>query len=314
MSCKFSEEPKELSLVQTISMPGVKGRIDHLVYDAAGQRIFLCALGNGSVEILDAKNGTVLASIKNLQSPQGIIFVADTKKLVVACGGDGFVRVFDSEKYSLLDSVFVGNDADNMRFDSIQQNIYVASDNGISIVSLSNLKILKLIEMEGHPESFQIDRVTRRMFVNIPDAKEVEVIDMKSNVVFEKWGLTDVKENFPMAVDEKNHRIFVACRHPAEVIVMDDESGAVLSATGCSGDADDLFYDPALKKLFISCGQGFLDVFGEKDQNQFSQEQHVSTRFLARTGLYVASEKKFFLALPASLTEGAELRTYAVTQ
>jgi DNA-binding beta-propeller fold protein YncE len=312
MACKIAEEKPTIKLDQTVAMPNVKGRIDHLVFDAVGQRIFLCALGNGSLEIIDVKNGTVLQSIKNLSSPQGILFIPDKKKIIVACGGDGFVRVFDSEKYSRLDSVYVGNDADNMRFDSLQQKIYVASDNGMTILNLSDLKILKNVELEGHPESFQIDRITRRMFVNVPDAKEVEVIDMKSNIVSEKWGLMDAKENFPMSVDETNHRVFIACRHPSKIIVMDDQTGNVITAVGCSGDADDLFYDVATKQIFISCGEGFIDVFKEKETNVFSQTDHLSTRFLARTGLFVSSEKKFFLAVPATLAESAELRSYTL--
>jgi DNA-binding beta-propeller fold protein YncE len=309
---KFSEEKQVLKPGDTISLPGVKGRIDHLQFDAAGQRVFICALGNGSVEVIDLNKKTVAGSIRNLQSPQGIIFVPEKKKLFVACGGDGFVRVFDSEKLTLLDSVYIGNDADNMRLDSLQQRIYVASDNGMTIIGLNDLKIIKNIDLEGHPESFQIDRVTRRMFVNVPDAHEIEVIDMKSNIVSERWSLVDAKENFPMAVDEKQHRLFVACRQPAKIIVMDDQTGNVLSAVGCSGDADDLFYDAATQQILISCGQGFIDVFNDKGQNTFTQTAHVASRLLARTSFYVPAEKKFFLALPADLAYGAELRTYTL--
>jgi DNA-binding beta-propeller fold protein YncE len=312
LSCKFSEQKPVLKAEQTIPMPGVKGRIDHMQFDAAGQRIFICALGNGSVEILDLKKNNVASSIKNLQSPQGILFFPQLKKIFVACGGDGFVRVFDSEKFNEVDSVYVGNDVDNMRFDSLQQKIYVASDVGMTILNLADLKILKLIELDGHPESFQIDRVTRRMFVNVPDANEVEVIDLKSNIVSERWTLNDSKDNFPMAVDEKEHRLFIACRHPAKIIVMDDQTGNVLSAVGCSSDADDLFYDAGTKQILVSCGEGFIDVFNDKGQNSFAQAGHVSSRFMARTSFYVSSEKKFFLAVPAGLVDAAELRIYTL--
>jgi DNA-binding beta-propeller fold protein YncE len=312
LSCKFSEQKSVLKAGQTIPTPNVKGRIDHLQFDATGQRLFVCALGNGSVEIIDLKKNAVAASIKNLQSPQGILFLPQEKKLIVSCGGDGFVRVFNSDNYNFLDSLYVGNDADNMRFDSLQQKIYVASDNGMTIIGLKEWKILKLIEMDGHPESFQIDKITRRMFVNVPDANEIEVIDLKSNIVSERWSLTDGKDNFPMVIDEKEHRLFIACRHPAKIIVMDDQAGTVLSAVGCSGDADDIFYDADTKQILLSCGDGFVDVFKDKGQNAFTQIDHVGSRALARTSFYVPAEKKFFLAVPAGLIDAAEVRTYTL--
>lgn len=312
LSFKFSETKSVLKAEQTIPMPNVKGRIDHLQFDAQGQRLFVCALGNGSLEVIDLKKNAVAASIKNLKSPQGILFLPQVKRIIVSCGGDGFVRAFDSENYNQVDSIYIGNDADNMRFDSLTQKIYVASDNGMTIVGLKEWKILKNIDLDGHPESFQIDRVTRRMFVNVPDANEVEVIDLSHNIVSERWSLMDSKDNFPMAVDEQQHRIFIACRHPAKIVVMDSQTGNTLSAVGCSGDADDIFYDANTKRLLLSCGEGFVDVFNEKGQNTFTQIDHVSSRVLARTSFFVPSEKKFFLAVPSDLVNGAEVRTFTL--
>jgi DNA-binding beta-propeller fold protein YncE len=314
LSFRYVETKTLLKKEQTIDMPGVNGRIDHMQYDVAGQKLFVCALGNSSVEIADTKQNKITGEIKNLQSPQGIVFIPELKKIFVACGGDGYVHVFNSENYRRLDSVYVGNDADNVRYDSISKRIYVGSDNGMTIINLSDLKIFKTIELEGHPESFQIDYLQRKMFVNVPDANEIEVINLKNNVVTERWSLMDSKENFPMVVDENAHRVFVACRHPSKIVVMDSQTGSLLSAVGCAGDADDLFYDQVSKQLIVSCGEGYVDVFNEKADNIFSQADHVNSRIMARTSFYVPSEKKFFLAVPAGLIEGAEIRTYTLLQ
>ncbi|HET6992457.1 MAG TPA: YncE family protein, partial [Bacteroidia bacterium] len=300
-----------LKFVQSIPLPGVKGRIDHMAYDVSGQRIFICALGNGSVEIVDLKSGKVIHSINHLAEPQGIVFDSAGKRIFVACGDDGYLRVFNTDNYLQTDSIKIGSDADNVRYD-LQHTIYVAYDGGMAVVDATRMKVLINIELDGHPESFQMNHATGKMFVNVPDAYEIQMIDLKKNVASEKWVVTDARDNFPMALDNQNHRLFIACRHPSRILVMDQNSGRVITAMECSEDADDIYYDADAKELIASCGQGYIDFFKAKNDSMFTSLPRMSSRFEARTSLYNSGEKKYFLAVPAMPGKEAELRVYTL--
>ncbi len=299
-----------LQLSRTIPLSGVKGRIDHMAYDAVGQRLFINALVNGTLEIVDLKTNKVIHSIANLAEPQGIVFIPEKKQIIVSCGNDGTLKIFDSENYSQIISISVGSDADNVRYDSIFQEIIVGYDGGMAIVNGKDYKISANIELDGHPESFQIDHAAGKIFVNVPDAYEVEVIDRAKKEVISKWNLTDAKANFPMELDVTNHRIFIGARRPSEIIQLDELSGKVISKFNCSGDADDLFYDPNSKLVFVSCGAGYVEIFKEENPTVFSAASGVSSRLGSRTSLLIANERKYFLAVPAIPGKDAELRIY----
>ncbi len=303
-----------LNLSQTIPLAGVKGRIDHMAYDAVGQRIFICALGNGSVEIVDLKTNKVIHSIKNLAEPQGIVYDSIGKRIFVSSGNDGMLRVYNSENYARTDSLKIGSDADNVRYDYLTKRIYVAYDGGMAVVNADGLKMISNIELDGHPESFQMDQTTKKMYVNVPDAEEIEVINLTRNIVWEKWVMNDAKDNFPMALDEKTHHVFVACRHPSKILVMDDNSGRIVTVMECSDDADDIFYDSNSRQLIVSCGQGFIDIYKGQNDSLFHRQPRISTRLLARTSYYNSRDRKYFLAVPQMLPgNDAELRTYHLT-
>ena len=310
--CSVSENKFIFTLEKTIALPCVKGRIDHLAYDDKRQLVFICALGNNSVEVVDMQQGKVIHSIKNLSEPQGIAFIQGTKNLFVACGGNGDCKIFDST-YKEIKSIKLSSDADNVRYDNTEQKIYVGyDDGGMAVIDANSFILLSDIELDGHPESFQIDETQNKIFVNVPDKLEIEVIDLQTSVVQSKWKLTDVKSNFPMAVDETNHRLFIACRNPSKVLVMNSKSGKTITTFNCSGDADDVFYNEKFNQIFISCGEGNIDVFQEKDSVNFILLVQMATRSGARTSLFVPELKKIFLAVPATIGQEAELRIYKI--
>src|SRR3954449_10058550 len=119
-----------LRLEKTIDLPEVQGRIDHLSVDVKGQRLFVSALGNNTVEIIDLTAGKRLKTISGLQEPQGVLYVPATDRLYVANGKDGSVRIFDGTSYAPLKTLDYGNDADNLRYDSGHERIFVGYASG----------------------------------------------------------------------------------------------------------------------------------------------------------------------------------------
>jgi DNA-binding beta-propeller fold protein YncE len=285
----------------------VEGRIDHLVYDAKAGRLAVAALGNNSVEVIDLKEGKVIHSIKGLPESQGIQYVDG--QIVVASGGDGRCRFYDGESFKLLKTVDCGADADNVRYDAAAKRVYVGCD-ALAVVDPAKGSKEADIPLDAHAESFQLETKGPRIFVNVPRSKHVAVVDREKRAVIAKWTLS-AGANYPMALDEAGRRLFVGCRQPSKLLVFDTESGKEIAAVECAGDADDVFYDAASKRVFVSGGAGFLDTFDASEAKPKRIGQ-VKTAAGARTCLYVADLGKLFLAVPRRDGQASELRVYSM--
>src|SRR5439155_4757530 len=190
-----------LKLVQTIPIPGVEGRIDHLSVDIKGQKLFIAALGNNTVEIVDLAQGKRTHSITGLQEPQGIVYVPELDQIVVANGKDGTVRIFDAKSFAMISSLKLGDDADNVRYDSGMGRIIVGySDGALAFIDLKTHKVTGTTKLSGHPESFQLEKSRPRIYVNVPDAGHVAVIDGGKQTMITTWPVGQFRSNFPMAL------------------------------------------------------------------------------------------------------------------
>ena len=308
MSSASAQEP--LTLTTSIELPRVEGRIDHLAFDAVGQRLFVAALGNNTVEVLDVKAGKHLKSLPGFREPQGIAVVPDARLAAIANGqGDGVQFVGDD--YRMAQSVRLGDDSDSVRYDAGAKRVYVGFGSGaIAAVSPGDAKVLGEAKLAGHPESFQLERSGARIFVNVPNAGHIAVIDRGSMRVIATWPVTTAKANFPMALDEANHRLIIGCRRPAKALVYDTTSGKEISAFDIVGDTDDLFYDAARKRLYVSGGEGFIDAFQSDDANHFTRLARLPTAAGARTSLFVSDLSRLFLAVPHRGNQRAEIRVF----
>jgi DNA-binding beta-propeller fold protein YncE len=301
-----------LTLVAAVALPRVDGRIDHLAFDPASQRLFVAALGNNTVEVVDVAAGKHLRSLPGFREPQGIAAIPDAKLIAVANGqGDGVQFVADDLR--MAQRVRLGDDSDNVRYDASANRLYVGFGAGaLASVNPTDAAILGLAKLAGHPESFQLERSGSRIFINVPGADQIAVVDRRSMKVIATWPVTVATANYPMALDEANHRLFVGCRRPARALVSDTASGKEITAFDIVGDTDDLFYDAARRRLYVSGGEGFIDVFQNADANRFARVARVPTAAGARTSLFVPELNRLYLAVPHRGTQRAEIRVYDV--
>jgi YVTN family beta-propeller protein len=300
-----------LALVETIALPGVEGRIDHLAIDAAAQRLYVAALGNNTVEVIDTKAATRVKSVAGFREPQGIAVVPDAKLVAIANGEGEGVQFIDAGEYHPTRVVRLGDDADNVRYDVAARRLFVGYGNGaLAAISPADGRLLGEVKLAGHPESFQLEASGPRVFVNVPTADQIAVIDRSAMKVIAVWPDAGAKSNFPMALDEANHRIFIGCRRPARVLVYDTTSGKPINSFAIVGDTDDLFYDAVRKRLYISGGEGYIDVFQEDNAGSFRRAAHVATAPGARTSLFVPQQNRLYLAVPHRGGQRAEIRVY----
>ena len=313
MTIQVRASQEQLTLIRSIELPHVEGRIDHLAFDAATQRLYVAALGNNTVEVLDVSTGIHRRSLPGFREPQGIAIAADTRTVAVANGQGEGVQLFGADEYRPGAVVRLGDDADNVRYDAVARKLYVGfGDGALAAVDPAGGKLLGQVKLAGHPESFQLERDGPRAFVNVPNAEQIAVVDRASMKVISTWPITTARANYPMALDEANHRLFIGCRRPAKVLVLDTASGKESSSFEIVGDTDDLFYDAARKRLYVSGGDGFIDVVQDQGNNKFSRIAHLATAAGARTSLFVAEQDRFYLAVPHRESQKAEIRVYEV--
>jgi WD40 repeat protein len=306
-----AEEPAPLTLKNSVALPGVEGRFDHAAVDPATHRLFFAALGNNTLEVVDLSAGKRLHSITGLKKPTGVLFLSDMNLLVVASGDDGTCRFYDGTSYAERGRVTGVDDADNLRFDAKGQRVYLGFGEGaLGVIDPVAMKLTASIALPKHPESFQLEENGTRIFVNIPDAKQIAVVDRATSKVVATWPVEEAHANFPMALAEKQHRVFVGCRQPARLLAFDTESGKRVADATMSGDVDDLFFDASTSDLFASCGEGFIDVFRFTPPANLARTQRLASAAGARTAFFSAKLGMFCLAVPHRGTQGAEIRIY----
>jgi DNA-binding beta-propeller fold protein YncE len=205
----------------------------------------------------------------------------------------------------------LGDDSDNVRYDPAARRLFVGFGNGaLASISAADGSVLGEAKLGGHPESFQLERSGSRAFVNVPAADQIAVVDRGTMTVVATWPVAGAKANFPMALDEANHRVFIGCRRPAKVLLFDTATGKPSTSFEVVGDTDDLFYDAARKRLYVSGGEGYLDVFQEQDATRFARIAHVATAAGARTSLFVPDQARLYLAVPHRGSQKAEIRIF----
>jgi DNA-binding beta-propeller fold protein YncE len=294
-------EPGPLVLESTIPLPGVSGRIDHMAIDRGRQRLIVAALGNGTIEVIDLATGKPRQRIGGLKEPQGVAYADKADVMFVASAGDGSVRIFHADDLKPLGRIDLKKDADNIRIDVRNNNIVVGyGDGGLAIIDPMTRNVIGTIALKGHPEGFQIESKSGRAFVNVPDAKQIAVVDLDARRQIAEWKVPSVGSNFPMALDPANELLAAVFRSPPRLVLLNTKTGAVAANIETCGDADDVFFDAKRARIYVSCGAGEIAVF-QRDGGTYRPLASIPTASGARTSLFVPELDRLFLAVHAGL-------------
>jgi len=303
-----------LQLEEQIPVPGVAGRLDHFSADAKRRRLFVSALGNNTLEVIDVFAGRVIHSIKGLAQPQGPLYVPGVDKLYVANAEDGKVRVYDGATYTLRKTIDFGTDPDNMRYDEASKTVFVGfgqEDGGIAMIDpKTDDRVGQVYKTEGHPESFQVEVSGGHVSVNVPDAGNVvESIDRKTGAVT-KWQLKGLRSNYAMALNEEDHRLFTITRKTPMMVVLNTETGNEVARLRAAGECDDVFFDASRKRIYVIGAEGFISVFQQNDPDHYELITNVPSGIGIRTGYYFTKRDRFYVGVPAKSSEPAQVWTY----
>jgi YVTN family beta-propeller protein len=295
--------PQYLAIEAKIPLPHVHGRFDHLAFDAKRNRLFVAALGNNSVEVVDVAARQVIRHIPNLSEPQGVAFSEALQMLYVACGGDGTLHAWHAADLSPAGAVKLGGDADNVRVDERARRVYVGfGDGAMAILQPEPLRVSSTISLKGHPESFQLSPVDDRLLVNVPDASQIAVLNRGQTQVVTTWSTLGMQANYPMVLDPDGKSAFVVFRKPAWISEFSTRDGRSLHATETCIDADDVFLDARRQRLYVVCGEGVVDTLV---MNGLAHLSRTPTSAGARTGLFVPAADRLFVAARAEQGDAA---------
>jgi YVTN family beta-propeller protein len=288
-----------LQLETKIPLGDVRGRIDHLAVDLKRRRLFVAELGNDSVGVVDLANGSVIHTVSGLSEPQGVGYEPSTDTLYVANARDGSVRLFDGNAYEPRGRIELGSDADNIRIDTASGHVIVGyGDGALAVIDPSTRSKLNTLPLKSHPESFQIDAVGARLFVNLPEVHALVVLDGKSGKALATWKLNEAG-NFAMALDREKNRVLMAFRSPPRLAVFSTTDGKSIAKIETCADVDDVFVDGKRDRVYLSCGAGFIDVF-ETTDNTYGHAARIPTATGARTSLFVPEMDRLLVAARAS--------------
>jgi YVTN family beta-propeller protein len=300
-------DAEPLRLEAKIPLGDVGGRIDHMAFDPVRNRLFVAELGNNSVGVVDLAAGKVVHRIAALTEPQGVGYELATDTLFVANGGDGSVRMFRGGDLGEVGRIELGDDADNVRIDAPRRRVLVGYGEGaVAVIDFSQRRKIAEFGVPAHPESFQLDHGTGRIYVNVPKAGAIVVLDSLGGTPPVTWRLRGLGGNFPMALDEEKNRIFVAFRAPPKLGVFSIHDGHNLANVDLCGDADDVFVDAKRHRAYVSCGQGYIDVF-DTDDAGYRRVARIPTIPGSRTAYFVSSLDRYFLAVRATFSEPASI-------
>jgi YVTN family beta-propeller protein len=305
-----AQQAPVLELEATIPLGEVRGRIDHMAIDVTRQRLFVAELGNDSVSVVDLKERNVVRRIPGLSEPQGVGYLASTDALYVANGRDRSLRLFAGAQYAEAGRIGLGSDADNVRVDAEANHIVVGYGSGaLAVIDAMSRRRIADVRLKAHPESFQLSEGGSRAYVNVPNAREIAVVDLKAGRQIAGWPTRIAAANFPMALDEERQRVLSVFRGPAKLGVFAMQDGALVASPETCGDADDVFLDAKRHRAYVSCGGGAIDVIDAED-SAYRRIALVPTAAGARTSLFSSELDRLFLAERAQRGEPASIRVF----
>lgn len=299
-----------LRFINKVELPDVKGGFDLMSLDLKTGRLFLSAQDNHSLEVIDLDSNKLIKSIPNLEEPKWSFFDADKNRIYVATGLDGKVTEFDGKTYKKIKEFQFKETCNNLRYDANTKQLFVGMGKtfgALGIIDLEQDKIIGEIPLSGYLKQFEIDG--NRIYVNIKSKNLIDVVDRVTKRVIASWPVTTSTENVPMAIDRDQRRLFIGCE-PGKFIVFSTATGKPVADLTISKDADGIYYDSKRKLIYVSCGEGTVQIIKQANPDTYRLVKTIPTVAGAGTSLYSAQLDRFILATPKTENQPAGISIY----
>lgn len=313
LSTAYAQGTNAVVLRQTIVFPSVQGGFNHMSVDAEHQRLFAAAPTNNTLEIVDLKSGKPWRSLEG-ERPAAARYAPEFNQLYVPRGQS--IYVYDAGNFELSTRIDLQSSLDELQYDARAKRLYAGcmsnGQTGIAVIAIPDGRLVGKIPLAAKPQAFAVELKGNRIFANVPGMNQVAVLDRGKLVALDPWPIKDFLGNTPIGLDEEHHRLFVGARRPARLLVLDTLTGKKVAEVEIDGVADDLFYDAVRRRIYISCGEGFVDVIEQKDFNHYRRIARLPTVPNAATSVFSAPLKSFYLGVPRRGDKPAEIRVFTV--
>jgi len=291
-------DPPPLERVRTIALKGPVGGMDHLAVDSKRGRLFVANTVNNSLDVVDLKAGRLLKQVPGQGRIRGVDYSPEADRVFVGNGTGGVCNTFDGETCDLIKSVPLGVDADNVRYNHRTGRIYVVhADTELSVIDAKDFSPRSPIALPRDLGAFRLESGRPRMYVNAK-VGHVVAIDTDKDEVIGRFPVAPAGVNAAVAIDEPNRRLFVGCRKAPSLVVMDSDTGKVVSSVPIPGDVDDLSFDAGRQQIYASCGVGAIAVIRQIDADRYESLGAVATAKGARTSAFNPEDGRLYLAVP----------------
>lgn len=306
--------------VNTERIFGIACHFDRFGLDLKHHRLFAVPEDNHTVEVYSIPSGKLLHSIGGIGMAHGVLYRPGINRIYISDGADGLLRIYDGTSYRLLKTVKLLTDADALGYDPATHYLYIANGGKdakldytlLSIVNTDTGEHIGDIKINGNRlEQMALERSGPRLFINVTDKRSVGVINRNKRAVVAMWPVKKGAINAAMALDEVDHRLFVACRS-GMMDVFNTETGKVVAVLPISKGADDMTYDPVRKRIYVPCAEGFVDVFQQHGPNHYNLTGKVTTGPMGKTGILVNSLNRYYVAVPQHGSKESEILVYRV--
>jgi hypothetical protein len=318
-----ARDQEALRLVQTILLPGVAGRLDHMAVDLEKKRLFVAAVANGTLEVLDLGTGKVINSLTGIKDAQDALFLGGHFNKLYVSSLDGTLRIFQGETFRLVQALKLEPDPNRLLYDPATDLIYFGY--GGQNAGFDTYERVGIIQAKRGAQSDQLIadmiaptyRPGHLAELAMDDDGKLLVCDSRADLIFQfDTRKRELLRSWPahgdgaadMSLDRARHRLFVGTRVPPEMTVYDSLTGKEIATLAGPETMDGVYYDPELKRIYTSGGRwygtpeaspGWVYVYQQKGSDQYVLISKIMTRPGSGTSLFVPELNRFYVASQA---------------
>jgi hypothetical protein len=318
----FAQTSTPLVLKRSVDLPGYTGDFDHFAVDQDRGRLLLAAEDHGTVEVFDLNSGKHLRTISGFEAPHSILIRPGAATILVTDSGKGMSKLLDASSYEVKGVVALVPGADSIGYDPAENVVYVVTGGKDVAMTTSELAAVDpdtgkkkgaVTFQDNHVEAMALEAKGNRLFINLTQTNKLAVVDRATMKVLATWPVPAARQNAMVAVDEPRHRLYVGCRQPGTVVVMNSDTGAITNSVPSPLRSDQILFDQSANRLYSPGGEGYTAVYDTTDPDHLKVIAKVPTAPGAKTGILVPETKTLVLAVSPGETKAmAKVLTFDV--
>jgi DNA-binding beta-propeller fold protein YncE len=318
----LSQQVPSVKLIHSVDLPGYSGDFDHFAVDYDRNRLLLAAEDHGTLEVFDLKTSAHLRSVEGFGNPHSILVRKGSPTVLITDSEKQGATLRDAESYAKKQSVVLTPGSDTSKYDAAANVLYVVTGGKDVEMKTANLeainpdtgaKLGSITFQDNHVEAMAFVEDDPRLFINLAQTNKIAVINRKTFKLIATWTVTAAKQNAMIAFDPAQHRLYVVCRDPGMVVVMNSDSGEVVGTLPAPLRSDEVQYDQDTHRLYVPGGEGYMSIYDTRDADHLKLFEKVNTAPGAKTGLLIPPLHRLFLAVsPGESKATAKVLTYEV--